>query len=622
VQKRRKAQLHIDDRKRARVASRDMSKPFSFLVLGTALVACGGRLTPPDAAKQIDQDGVTTKGLSGNTEPLVVDWSPAARGNLETSMHDGIAVVSYTDKGMRVLAGCHVDGTYGFIGMSTKQQLIRLENQDEVKANLPLGGLGIAASMGGEFKNGTVLDVGLVMVGKMRTTWRNVTRKDLVGDCREATHFVRGAMVGAFAMNKGQKTEARAVAQVFGLGAGGGTSSNSGFQTSDGKLADCETSSAEMNRPPRQCSALVRLDLQEIPSESTPDKGQPSNGEVNVVRCPAGMVMVSGKCTQAGASTSYECSGDKASDCMAQCEKGNLPSCTKRGIMGLTGGSGANREPLAAAKLLGLSCKNGHARACSMLGYVFQDPNLAQQPDPKSANEAFAKGCKEGDELGCYGLGSNAFFGRGMDKDQQFAVKLMARACEGGHHAACSDLGVFYLGGNGLAKDDAKAARLFKSACDGSNASACSNLGYMVETGTGINGRDINVAARLYDKACTLSDDTCDSLAILTQLGKGVDKNENVTLKLHTRACKAGGVIGCAFLRSYVDPSVSVNAENAKSAFSVWKGTCTSGIARDCTQAAIVAIALGLKEDGQGLMEKACQAGDDWACANKNLKIR
>ena len=200
-------------------------------------------------------------------------------------------------------------------------------------------------------------------------------------------------------------------------------------------------------------------------------------------------------------------------------------------------------------------------------------------------------------------------------------MNALAKSCSGGWDAGCSDLGVLFLGGNGLARDDVKAATLFKRACDGKNATGCGNLGYMVETGTGVS-KDIKLAAQLYEKACNTADEECSSVAVLFQLGKGEPKNDGAVVKLHQKACAASSVISCAFLKSYVDPRVTLDLENAKNAMSVWQGTCSNGIIRDCTQAAVIALSVGLKDQGSLLMKKACQLGDDWACANDKLVIK
>jgi uncharacterized protein len=56
------------------------------------------------------------------------------------------------------------------------------------------------------------------MVGKRKTTWANALQQDLRGNCDGATHFVRGATVGAFAMRSGVMGRARSVAELFGAG--------------------------------------------------------------------------------------------------------------------------------------------------------------------------------------------------------------------------------------------------------------------------------------------------------------------------------------------------------------------------------------------------------------------
>lgn len=137
-------------------------------------------------------------------------------------MKEGVAVVSYSCKGLKVLKDCKVDGKYGFLGMTKKEQVIRLNNADEVKANLPLAGAGIAANIGAEMQRGATLDVAMVMIGKIKTTNASLTKDDLQGECADATHFVKGAIVGAFVMETGTKGSAKTAAQLFGAGASGG----------------------------------------------------------------------------------------------------------------------------------------------------------------------------------------------------------------------------------------------------------------------------------------------------------------------------------------------------------------------------------------------------------------
>ena len=96
---------------------------------------------------------------------MIVDWQPEQRGDLEVSMRDGLVVVGYDAQGFRLLRDCHVNGTYGFMGMTRRERVVRLESADDVRANLPLGGLGLAAKLGGELEKGATVDIAMVMSG-------------------------------------------------------------------------------------------------------------------------------------------------------------------------------------------------------------------------------------------------------------------------------------------------------------------------------------------------------------------------------------------------------------------------------------------------------------------------
>ena len=207
-----------------------LSRVLSLLGLGfatlTALDGCGaggvGAAVRPKEATAAEGIGEGPCHEADNSgEPLVVDWKPEQRGDLELLMKENVAIVSYSCKGFKLLKDCKVDGKYGFLGMSSKEQVVKLNNADEVKANLPLGGIGIAGNISAEMARGSTLDVAMIMIGKVKTTWAKVQADELKGDCDGATHFVKGAMVGAFVMETGTKGEVKSAAQMFGAGASG-----------------------------------------------------------------------------------------------------------------------------------------------------------------------------------------------------------------------------------------------------------------------------------------------------------------------------------------------------------------------------------------------------------------
>src|SRR6185436_9621599 len=103
------------------------------ILLGSA---CGG---PPPSAKRFDLSQALGP-VSDHGEPLVVDWDSERRGHLEIAMKQGLAVVHYDPAKIEVLRDCKIEGNYGYSGYSTKQRVVRLADELELKANLPLGG--------------------------------------------------------------------------------------------------------------------------------------------------------------------------------------------------------------------------------------------------------------------------------------------------------------------------------------------------------------------------------------------------------------------------------------------------------------------------------------------------
>ena len=149
--------------------------------------------------------------VTAGAEPLVVDWNSEQRAELEVAMKDGVAVVAYDCEGIRLLSDCKLEGDYGYIGMKRKEQVLQLTSSDELQANLPLTG----SQLGVDLERGSSLDVAMIMVGKRRSTWVGPTSGDLKGECAGATHYVRGATVGAFALASGSRANVRASAQIF-----------------------------------------------------------------------------------------------------------------------------------------------------------------------------------------------------------------------------------------------------------------------------------------------------------------------------------------------------------------------------------------------------------------------
>lgn len=587
------------------------------VVAMTALAGCPGPL-PPMPPNPVPTPGPTV--IEGNGEPLIVDWKPQHRGDLEIAMHDGIAVVEYTDKGFRLLKNCTVGGTYNFIGMSTKEQLVRLESADDVRANLPLGGAGLVGQIGGELGKSTTLDVAMVMIGKIRTTSNHVTAKDLQGNCKGATHFVKGAMVGAFVMDTGDKAHARAVAEFFSIGGEAGGRRESKVHNSDGTLEECKHALPDAKSAPAKCGALLRVELLEISKEEATKEtvAKDEKKASSTATCPAGMVIIGGKCTKpVGEQAATECVYGNARQCLDLCGKNNGASCGKLGMQLVRNDNvqmdgTANDRLQAGAKATMLGCKLNDGPSCEFLGDLLAS-TLGGKPDMPNAVQAWGKGCELAQEKACTKAGDAFYTANGVPQNYQLAAKLLDRGCMAGDQNACSELGIMFLGNAGLPPDMSRAGRLFKQACEGSSSAGCNNLGYLVEFGKGTT-KNPQLAASLYAKGCKLSDESCGSLAQVLHAGIGVPKNVDNSLKLYRIACKANDVGACAVLRVYADPSTQLSAVDAKRNFEVWKGTCAAGIERDCTTIGVLGMATGSINEGRELIKKGCTMGDNWAC--------
>ncbi len=247
------------------------SIPAIFLALGCG-GAAGKAIRPPEASAQtaLNEESNIKTCTPAPGQPLVVDMRSSDRSDFELAMNEGVAVVSYNCKELHLLRACSLKGGYAFKGVSRKEDMVQLESKDEVAANMPVSGAKLSAGM----KSGSTLDLALVTVGKKRASAHDVSRADLEGDCKEATHIVRGAYVGAFAMGTGTLGHAQAVAELFGAGVSGSSRSDRQATTKDGDITSCRQATKDAAAPPEDCQAILRLDL--APIREAPPPGAPA----------------------------------------------------------------------------------------------------------------------------------------------------------------------------------------------------------------------------------------------------------------------------------------------------------------------------------------------------------
>jgi hypothetical protein len=616
-------------------------------IAGAALAtaACGPSVPAAlagDAPSVADASGrASVEPITGPSEPLIVDWKPEQRGDLEEAIADGIAVVTWDDKGLRLLKRCNLKGEYGYLPLLVKKDVIRLETAEEVAANLPLQGVGLAGKIGAEFNRGTTLDIAMAMVGKRRTTWNDVTTDDLQGgnSCAGATHYVRAITVGAFAMITGSKAKASAAAEIFGASAGGKMGADKGVNSSDGKLDDCEKATPDDGKPPGLCRALLRIELEPIakaksgeapaPQKSDETIAEAANEQIVVDKrtCQPGLVWTGGKCSKAGGDTPHVCKATEAEDCKQQCAKGNAQSCSILAALAQQGK--ATAEPTSIDAALETACtKELEADACVNLGKrrVFGTGGAAK--NPATGMSLVEKGCLLGSAQGCSFVGNSLQKGSfGAPKDEKRALIFFAKGCDGGDMLACTQAGYLLAGASKeVPKDAVKSLEFSRKACFGGNATACGNAGLAYEFGAGVP-KNVVMASSLFQRACGMNPETCVRIGILNQHGVGFPKNDQMAQSYFQRSC-AFGTGGFGSMACFVNERVygATGGKKANPAVLMqtvqsMKPQCEQGVARACAFQGVAELAMGQKVPGQMGLQKACGMQDPWACdLQKRLK--
>lgn len=119
-------------------------------------------------------------------------------------------------------------------------------------------------------------------------------------------------------------------------------------------------------------------------------------------------------------------------------------------------------------KTLDEFCKNGDAKACHSVAYLFFDGEL-----PEKNNEFIfylTKACNGGMVSACNSLGVRYH----SNSDYEKAYSFYTKACQGKNYGGCFGLGQMYEHGNGVRKDLSKAKKYYRQSCDLGGESGCS----------------------------------------------------------------------------------------------------------------------------------------------------
>jgi uncharacterized protein len=441
--------------------------------------------------------GVDACKTADRADLMVVDWTPEMRSDIEVAMKEGLALVTYDCKSVKLVQACSLTGEYGYIGTTRREKKIEMSSKDEVAANLPVGGLSWLSDLGAKFGRESVLAAQLIMVGKRSSAKKRADKSELAGSCDAATHFVRAATVGAFVVATGTRAEIGGSAKIMGKGASASSESSTKVAAQDGELDACAKSTTDGKVPPDQCGAVLRIELEPIGGDAKP-------AEVAVPTCAPGFFMADGAC--------------RRPDAPHQCNAGDSAECEKQ-------------------------CGAGHGGSCAMLAVMYRDGSGVKKDWAKAAKLA-QQACDKDVTAGCRIVATAKLGGQGVDKDKSGAIALLDKTCQAGDGMGCVELGVAKLADKKLAGD---AQYAFRRACyGGGEFEGCAWLGTLYVEGKGGMSVSPKIGAKFFEKGCKEgSARACAGLAELYKGGKGVDKDAAKAKELFAKACNAGDDKAC-----------------------------------------------------------------------------
>ena len=526
----------------------DALRSLSLLVVMAAL-ACGG---PPSRVEPTQPAAPQCSPRDLDGEPLVVDLRADKRADLESALGHGIVAVTYDCGGIRVLGDCTAKGQYGFAGVTEKEERVELSNADEIRANFPTDGAALERE-----RRGRPLDMAIAIVGKRSADRARLGRADFAGTCGGATHWVRSATIGGFAL---------------GFASPGKSDLESLFRSADvhdGSLQACRAASVASAAPPDGCSAPIRVVLEPIAAAAAAPLAR---------HCAAGTVLTDeGECRSPNAVPYHLCAPADLADCEAQCTKGSMASCAVAG-RSYEIGRGVTADVARAKQLLTRACDGGSAQGCHRLGEI-----RFFEHAPADALALFQKSCSSGYLDACNSMAEVGLASRATNVD---AFTVVKRACAGGSFESCATLGKLYETGlGGAPQNDAEAVKLYELACNsGETRRACVSLSVMVDRGRGTPADPARAVAILRGACDGGSSDACGMLSLHYLQGQGVARDTAKGIELLVKACEGEDRGSCLPLAMRYQAGIGVpkDPDRAKKYFT---RACDAGITVACTQA-------------------------------------
>ena len=500
---------------------------------------------------------------------FVVDWPSDQRTALEIALKKGVVVLNVSCSTVRVLPDCAADGTYSYVATTEREDLISLADADEVNVNLPGLSGRLTGPSGVDFQHGGSVDIAAAYAGERGSSRAALSRAELKGECRDATHFVRGATMGAFAMGVGAGRQPKTVADVF-------SGSGRAQLTKDGSLEACRGAKPNAAGETAQCGAPVRVQLESIRQDIAPVvEGKLADAPA----CPAGMVQgEAGDCEKPRANRPHLCAPSDVADCAQQCERGSPTSCA---ILGRSYqlGRGVPQDLARASELLSKACAGGGNVACGRLGEMA----LASRDEEKGLR-LLTQSCSGGWTDGCWIAGSYlaAYIAKQHPTTEVRQGELFQRACLGGRAEACSSLGALYEGAAaGGAPDYVEAANWYRLACDGGARHGCTQYAVLLDKGRGVPA-DPARAVALLTASCDAGYATaCGQLSNNYFGARAVARDDAKGMALLLLACKLGEPESCFNAGNRLSAGIAVTKDQV-AADTLWTKACDTGFKKAC----------------------------------------
>src|SRR6187402_777876 len=239
-----------------------MLVPRATALAGCSLLfACGGGggMLPRAKAPEAPDSQTRCHAAARSESPLVTEWSPAEKANLQARLRSGGLAVEFTGCSMRPITSCTLRGSYRWQRTTLSSEGIEIHNQDELFAKLPLGALALE----GELARAGRLAVRTMVSGQYVLEGSTAADVPDFGECAAATHLLVGISMGSFKLHSGGTLEAGGGVSAGPYSSGAHTSSSETLLREAGDFDSCKASTDES--PEMNCSSPIQAFLTPLP---------------------------------------------------------------------------------------------------------------------------------------------------------------------------------------------------------------------------------------------------------------------------------------------------------------------------------------------------------------------